>query len=49
MTPLESLISQADHAMRQSYPYSPVWHRHHKLRAERVREWRQSNTLKGVR
>jgi len=46
---LEALIAHHALKMRIAVRGSAVWHRHNVLRAERVREWRQTSTLKAVR
>lgn len=46
---LEELIAHHALKMRIAVPYGETWHYHSRLRAERVREWRQTNTLRVVK
>lgn len=45
---LEDLIRHHALKMRIAVPHSENWYWHLKMRAERVREWRHTNTLKVV-
>lgn len=45
---LEELIAHHALKMRIAVPPSENWYWHMKLRAQRVREWRLTNTLRAV-
>lgn len=45
---LEELIAHHALKMRVAVPHSEPWYWHMRLRAERVREWRRTNTLRAV-